>query len=104
MSFDHPDRDAITLEGVLHALADPVRLGVVRALAERADQTCCEAAPFEVPKSTLSNHYKILRAAGLIETRKAGVYAHSRLRREDVDARFPGLLEAVLAAKAAEPA
>ena len=62
---------------------------------------CNSAAPGGVPRATMSNHFSILRAAGLIESRKEGTNVINRLRREDVDARFPGLLDAVLRAEAA---
>ena len=86
------------LSDVLHALGDPIRLGIVRRLAG-ANELCCAAAVApELPKSTVSHHFRILREAGIIRTRKQGVYYLSSLRREDLQSLAPGLLDAVLAA------
>lgn len=96
--YPHPRLDDVSLEAALHALADPCRLDIVRRLDSQAGELSCQSAAQagEVPKSTLSNHFKILRAAGLIRTRPAGREYLSSLRREEFDARFPGLLDAVL--------
>nr|WP_245844068.1 helix-turn-helix domain-containing protein [Sphingomonas spermidinifaciens] len=86
------------LDLALHALADPNRLGMVARLASTEGLSCSDAAPCEaIPKSTLSNHLKLLRAAGLIETAQAGREMINTLRRDEFDRRFPGLLDAVLA-------
>jgi DNA-binding transcriptional ArsR family regulator len=92
----HPGPDQISLSGVLHALSDPVRLEIVRALGEDGEMSC---GRLEVPvsKSTLTHHLKVLRDAGLTHTRTEGVQRLVSLRREDVEARFPGLLDCVLA-------
>jgi DNA-binding transcriptional ArsR family regulator len=96
--YPHPRLQDVPLEAALHALADPCRLGIVRRLADASSELSCNAATQadDVPKSTLSNHFKILRGAGLIQTRTAGREHLSRLRRADFDARFPGLLDTVL--------
>jgi DNA-binding transcriptional ArsR family regulator len=96
--YPHPRLDDVPLEAALHALADPCRLGIVRRLADEEGELSCQSAAQadEVPRSTLSNHFKILRGAGLIRTRPAGREYLSSLRREEFDARFPGLLETVL--------
>ncbi|MBW8815672.1 MAG: helix-turn-helix transcriptional regulator [Caulobacterales bacterium] len=91
----HPPRDALELTRVLHALSDPVRLEVVRSLAENGEQTCA-ALDGDRPKSTMSHHFKVLRAAGIVETRGERTSHLNRLRAEDLEARFPGLLQAVL--------
>ena len=99
MNFMHPSREDITLEGVLGALADPMRLRIVRFLYDNRGNcaSCAEAAPCpKMAKSTLSNHFRILREAGLIRTVKQGVEHRSVLREEDINARFPGLLKLVL--------
>jgi DNA-binding transcriptional ArsR family regulator len=96
-SFIHPRLADVPLAAALHALADPCRLAIVRRLAEDGELSCSAAAHVEVPKSTLSNHFRILRGAGLIRTRPAGRDHLSTLRRDEFEARFPGLLEAVLA-------
>lgn len=100
MAFVHPNLADVPLEAALHALADPARLEIVRNLARQSDLNCECALPSEgIPKSTRSNHFKVLRAAGLVETRKDGRQYISRLRKRDFDRRFPKLLDAVLKAR-----
>lgn len=95
--FTHPRLEDVPLELALHALADDNRLGMVARLAATDQLSCTGAAPCDsIPKSTLSNHLKLLRAAGLIETRQAGREMINSLRRAEFDRRFPGLLDAVL--------
>ncbi|KAB8330033.1 helix-turn-helix transcriptional regulator [Scytonema tolypothrichoides VB-61278] len=91
----HPDRKHISLAGVLYALGDPVRLEIVRRLAVKEEQ-CCADFDFAIAKSTMSNHFKILRESGVVLTRKEGTQHINMLRKEDLDALFPGLLDAVL--------
>ena len=95
-SFSHPRLEDVPLAAALHALADPCRLAIVRRLAEGGEYSCSAAACHDVPKSTLSNHFKILRGAGLVRTRTAGRDHLSTLRRDEFDRRFPGLLPTVL--------
>ena len=96
--FTHPRLADVPLDLALHALADPTRLGMVARLAATQRLSCTDAAPCDsIPKSTLSNHLKLLRAAGLIETTQSGREMINTLRRNDFDQRFPGLLDAVLA-------
>jgi DNA-binding transcriptional ArsR family regulator len=92
----HPVREQLTLPGLLHALSDPVRLGIVEALRD-GDELPCGKLDAPVSKSTLSHHLKVLRDAGVTRTRAEGVHRYVSLRREDVEARFPGLLDCVLA-------
>ncbi len=96
----HPERKDISLPGVLYALGDPIRLEIVRCLAKSGEQTC---AALEVPiaKSTLSHHFRVLRESGLLYCRKEGTQHFNSLRRRDLDALFPGLLDTVL--QASEP-
>jgi DNA-binding transcriptional ArsR family regulator len=96
----HPEREEIELEAVLHALSDPVRLRMVRELAERGERPC-GSIDLPVTKSTCTHHFKVLREAGVIEQRQEGTARLNSLRREDLDARFPGLLDSVLRAAAA---
>ena len=95
----HPRRAEIELGAVLHALSDPVRLRIVAALAEdeSGGHTC---GSFDVPvsKSTCTHHFKVLREAGVIQQRQEGTARLNTLRREDLEARFPGLLDTVLKA------
>lgn len=91
----HPDRKDISLPGVLYALGDPTRLAIVQRLAEKGEQAC---AALEVPiaKSTLSHHFRVLRESGILYCRKEGTQHINSLRREDLNALFPGLLDTVL--------
>ena len=93
----HPAVDELELGAVLHALSDPVRLRIVRELAAHG---ACNCGTFAVPvaKSTLSHHLRVLREAGLTLTEPTGTQRVVSLRRDELDARFPGLLDAVLAA------
>jgi DNA-binding transcriptional ArsR family regulator len=90
-----PSRKELQLTAVLYALSDEVRLGIVRQLAAKGEQPC---GVFEVdrPKSSLSHHFRVLRESGVVSTRKEGKALMNTLRREDLDARFPGLIKAVL--------
>ena len=92
----HPAVDQISLTDVLHALSDPVRLEIVRALGT-GHELSCGAIPVPVSKSTLTHHLRVLRDAGLTRTRLDGVQRLISLRRSDVETRFPGLLDCVLA-------
>lgn len=96
-ALQHPRRDQLQLAAVLYALSDPTRLEVVRRLAREAERAC---GTFDLPatKATLSHHFKVLRESGLTFTRVEGVYRYISLRKEDLEARFPGLLKAVLQA------
>ena len=94
-AIHHPVTEQLSLPGVLHALSDPVRLDIVRALAEGAETSSGELG-VPVSKSTLSHHLKVLRDAGLTRTRAEGVHRFVSLRVLDVEARFPGLLGCVL--------
>lgn len=98
--LQHPDIGDVTVAGILHALSDPVRAAIVRALLD-ADEglSCVEARArleLDMPKSTCSQHYRVLRESGLIESERNGVELTSRLRTREINARFPGLLESIL--------
>lgn len=93
-----PDRDDIQIAPVLHALGDPVRLLIVRALAASPDGVACGVIPLPVTKSTRTHHLRTLREAGVITMRAEGTRRISTLRRDDLDVLFPGLLDGVLAA------
>ncbi|MGH3500687.1 MAG: ArsR/SmtB family transcription factor [Nocardioidaceae bacterium] len=87
--------ESVDLPTVLHALADPVRLGLVRLLSDGVERGWGQLdAP--IAKSTLSHHLKVLRAAGITRTREEGTRCFVRLRQPDLDQRFPGLLEPTL--------
>ncbi|NEB74565.1 helix-turn-helix domain-containing protein [Streptomyces sp. SID14478] len=87
----------VPLEAALVALADPVRRTLVRELAGGPDwERACGTFDVPVTKATLSRHFSVLRESGLLEQRDAGSKRFNRLRREEFDARFPGLLDLVL--------
>ncbi|MBP2324390.1 DNA-binding transcriptional ArsR family regulator [Kibdelosporangium banguiense] len=94
----HPERDEIRIDAVLHALADPVRLQIVRALAELGTGVACGAIELPVTKSTRTHHLRTLREAGVIRVRPEGTTRITTLRRADMDALYPGLLDGILAA------
>jgi DNA-binding transcriptional ArsR family regulator len=103
MHPEDPTADEMTLAAVMAALSDPVRVEIVRALSSGCERTC-GAFDLGISKATRSHHFKVLREAGLTHTRSEGTHRHVSLRRDDVDARFPGLLGAVLAAADREAA
>jgi len=103
----HPTREQIELPMVLDCLSDPIRLAIVYQLAQQervSSELRCGDFYALSGKSNLAYHFARLRECGVMQTRVAGTNRFMRLRREDLDARFPGLLDAVLssAAKDAE--
>jgi len=92
----HPRRDEIELAAVLHALSDPVRLKIVAALTAAESEHSCGSFDVPVTKSTCTHHFKVLREAGIIHQRQEGTARLNALRREDLEARFPGLLKTIL--------
>jgi DNA-binding transcriptional ArsR family regulator len=98
----HPDRDELELASVLHAFSDPVRLQIVATLAGGNEWSCGNLG-LPVGKSTCSHHLGVLREAGVIVQRVDGTRKLNSLRRDDLDARFPGLLDAVVAGAPTPP-
>ncbi|MEU6575151.1 helix-turn-helix transcriptional regulator [Streptomyces sp. NPDC046805] len=94
----HPERDEIRLEGVLHALSDPLRLQIVRELAADGGELSCSYFDLPVTKSTTTHHFRVLRESGVIRQVYRGTAKLSGLRRDDLDDLFPGLLDVLLAA------
>lgn len=94
---EQPPREEITLPKVLQALSDPVRLEIVLKLAA-AGEIACGCFGLAMPKSSLSHHFKVLRESGVVATRREGKEWVNTLRREDLEARFPGVLDSVMAA------
>ena len=92
----HPEREELQLGAVLHALSDPQRLQIVRELAADDAPRPCGTIELGVTKSTMTHHFRVLREAGVIRQRREGTTKLTALRRDDLDARFPGLLDAVL--------
>ncbi|HEY1999263.1 ArsR/SmtB family transcription factor [Paraburkholderia sp.] len=97
-TYNHPAPEDFTLERVFHALSDPVRLEIVMCLAKVKEATCGELDGGR-PKSSVSHHFRILREAGLVQTRVAGTVHQNSLRRVELDRRFPGLMAAVIKQK-----
>jgi DNA-binding transcriptional ArsR family regulator len=98
MSFVHPDTGDLELPAVLHALSDPQRLKIVRELADGDAPRACGSFALEIGKSTRTHHFRVLREAGIIRQWREGTCRLSTLRRDDLEQRFPGLLDAVLSA------
>jgi DNA-binding transcriptional ArsR family regulator len=99
---DAPDLASVDVLTVLQALSDPVRLQIVRQLAgceEGATGLMCGQLVIPVAKSTGSHHLKTLHRAGVTAEREQGVCKYIRLRRDELDERFPGLLDSVLGAR-----
>jgi DNA-binding transcriptional ArsR family regulator len=91
----HPELDRIELPAVLHALSDPMRLRIVESLASGGARTC-KSFDLPVTKSTCTHHFRVLREAGVIRQRLEGTTRLNSLRRDELEHRFPGLLDAVL--------
>lgn len=100
----HPNSEEVTVEGILYALADPVRLQIVNQLASAScGQTCSSFKHLKdktLAKSTLSQHFRILREAGLIRSERQGVEHSNTLRCAELKEKFGSLLETILAAHA----
>jgi DNA-binding transcriptional ArsR family regulator len=90
-----PTREQLSLSEVMHALSDPARIEVVVYLAEAGEQPCNQCC-IDMPKSSLSHHFKVLREAGILATRIDGTKHINSIRTADLNARFPGLLAAIL--------
>jgi len=92
----------VTVEAILHALSDPVRVAIFAQIAGGScPQTCSNFVNItakSIPKSTLSQHFKALREAGLIRGERQGVEMHNTSRCKEIDKRFPGLIAAIVKA------
>jgi DNA-binding transcriptional ArsR family regulator len=101
----HPPVEELSLPKVLAALADPARLATVQTLSKVGESACGQIqhdAGLEVCKSTMSHHLRILREAGITYSRVQGARRMLTLRRDDLDSRFPGLLDAVTVSELAQ--
>jgi DNA-binding transcriptional ArsR family regulator len=99
----HPETTDIDLLDVLHALSDPTRMTIVQTL--RADpERACGTFPVDVAPSTLTHHFRVLREAGVIHQREEGTRRWTTLRLEDLERRFPGLIDRILASYDPTPA
>ena len=96
----HPALGDITVEGILHALSDPTRVQIFSQIAGSGCSSNCAAflsvAGKEVPKSTLSQHFKVLREAGLVRSERFGVEMQNSSRCNEIETRFPGLIPAIV--------
>ena len=96
----HPPIEDVTVEAILHALSDPVRVAIFTDLATSTCSYNCSnflnVTEKKIPKSTLSHHFKALREAGLIWAERRGVEMHNTSRCSEIESRFPGLLAAII--------
>jgi DNA-binding transcriptional ArsR family regulator len=97
-TFPHPKASELKLDQVLYALGDPLRLTMVRKMAKEGQVSCGDMCPVTAP-STLTHHLQILRESGVVFTEKNGQTHLNSLRADDLNARFPGLLDVILAGK-----
>ncbi|MFB9203848.1 ArsR/SmtB family transcription factor [Nonomuraea spiralis] len=93
--YQHPEVDEIAIPRVLFALSEPLRLSMVRMLAERGEVDSIELGP-DLPRSTLTHHTSLLRESGVVFVRAEGRKCLIQLRHDDLEARFPGLIDTVL--------
>ncbi|CAN5527322.1 helix-turn-helix domain-containing protein [soil metagenome] len=104
----HPSIDDITVEGILHALSDPIRVAIyAQIVGSQCPKSCSNFMSLiekEVPKSTMSQHFKALREAGLIRGERQGVEMHNTSRCPEIEKRFPGLIAAIIKAHAIQSA
>lgn len=102
----HPSAEDVTVEGILHALSDPVRVAIfAQIVGSDCSRNCSNflnVSEKAIPKSTLSLHFKILREAGLIRGERRGVEMQNSSRCSEVDKRFPGLISAIIKAHKAQ--
>ncbi|MBV2363533.1 ArsR/SmtB family transcription factor [Streptomonospora nanhaiensis] len=94
-TYEHPDTCDIAIPRVLFALSEPLRLNMVRMLADRGEVDSIELGP-DLPRSTLTHHTSLLRETGVVFVRAEGRKCMIRLRNDDLEQRFPGLLSTVL--------
>lgn len=104
----HPSPDSFRADAILHALADPERAAIFAGIAgvecvQRCSQLA-DAGARVIPKSSLSQHFKVLREAGLIRSERHGVEMRNYSRCDEINQRFPGLLPAIMGAYGLEPA
>src|ERR1700756_4473725 len=100
----HPSIEDVTVEGILHALSDPIRVAIFADIvSQQCSQNCSTfltVSDKRIPKSTLSQHFRALREAGLIRGERRGVEVHNTSRCTEIERRFPGLIQAIVNAHA----
>ena len=98
----HPAIEDVTVEAILHALSDPVRVAIfAEIIGQECTQKCSSfvlVGGEAIPKSTLSQHFRILREAGLVRGERHGVEMHNVSRCGEMEERFPGLIAAIAGA------
>ncbi|QMV18156.1 helix-turn-helix domain-containing protein [Granulicella sp. 5B5] len=98
----HPDVKDVPVEAILHALSDPVRVAIyAEIVAQDCSQNCSAFLHLKetpIPKSTLSQHFRILREAGLIRGERRGVEMHNTSRCTEMEQRYPGLIASIVRA------
>src|SRR3954452_19836401 len=96
----HPSVEDVTVEAILHALSDPVRVAIYADIVgSECSQNCSsflKVSEKNIPRSTLSQHFKALREAGLIRGERRGVEMHNTSRCAEIEKRFPGLIKAIV--------
>jgi DNA-binding transcriptional ArsR family regulator len=96
----HPSIEDVTVEGILHALSDPVRVAIFTDIVgSKCSQNCSDFLKVNnkpIPKSTLSQHFKVLREAGLIHGERVGVEMQNTSRCTEINQRFPGLIPSIV--------
>ena len=96
----HPPIEAVRLEAILHALSDPVRVQICLEIAGAECPLTCQAFSSvnerTIPKSSLSQHFKVLREAGLIRSERQGVEMRNTSRCDEIEGHFPGLVAAII--------
>jgi DNA-binding transcriptional ArsR family regulator len=95
--YSHPSLNDVSLATVMQALSDPCRIAIVRTLLE-SDECACNEVPLDVSKATRSHHFDVLRAAGLVHSRVVGTKCKTSLRKGEINGKFPGLLDLIIAA------
>ena len=96
----HPDVEEVPVEAILHALSDPVRVAIfANIVGQECPQSCSAFLHLRektIPKSTLSQHFKVLREAGLIRGERRGVEMHTTSRCAEIEQRYPGLIAPIV--------
>ena len=95
-NISHPSIKEVTIDGILYALSDPARRAIVAKLTGCESMSCSKSCADGMSPSTISFHHKILRENGLIRSEKVGVEVINTLRKDEIDKKFPGLLDSIL--------